>query len=148
MEVFVDFWTPRVVYFIMCRSALTLRPGESFVCPILSRNRWARRSNTDKNFNSLGISKIPDRLKARTAARNRYLHAVHQTIHVIDFFIRPVSPVILPQVFDGGDRQNKNDRSESKFWLESVDNWDKIQQSDEDEVDVGEPVELLKEVLW
>lgn len=76
------------------------------------------------------------------------LPAVHQTIHVIDFFIRPVSPVVLPQVFDGSDRQNEDDRSQSEFWLKRIDNWNKIQQSDENKVNIGKPMKLLKKILW
>lgn len=75
------------------------------------------------------------------------LPAVDQTAHVIDFLIRPVSAVILPQVFDGGDGQDEEHGGQSQFRLESLDQGDEVQQSDEDEVDVGEPVELLEEVL-
>lgn len=67
---------------------------------------------------------------------------------MIDFFIRPVSPVVLPQVFDGSDRQNEDDRSQSEFWLKRIDNWNKIQQSDENKVNIGKPMKLLKKILW
>lgn len=76
------------------------------------------------------------------------LPAVDQTVHVVDLFIGPVSPVVFPQVFDGGHGQDEDHGSQSELGLERVDNRNKVEQSDEDEVNIGEPVELFEEVLW
>lgn len=66
---------------------------------------------------------------------------------MVDLGVGPVSPVVLPQVLDGGHGQNEDHGRERQLGLERVDHRDEVQQGDEDEVDVGEAVELLEEVL-
>lgn len=75
------------------------------------------------------------------------LPAVHQTVHVVDLLVGPVPPVVLPQVFDGGDGQDEDDRGQSELRLERVDHRHEVEQRDEDKVNIGESVELLEEVL-
>lgn len=75
------------------------------------------------------------------------LPAVHQTVHVVDLLVGPVPPVVLPQVLDGGDGQDEDDRGEGELRLERVHHRHEVEQRDEDKVNIGKAVELLEEVL-
>lgn len=77
----------------------------------------------------------------------KILPAVHQTVHVVDLLVGPVPPVVLPQVLDGGDGQDEDDRGEGELRLERVHHRHEVEQRDEDKVNIGEAVELLEEVL-
>ena len=66
---------------------------------------------------------------------------------MIDLLVRPVPPVVLPQVFDGSDGQDEDHRSQGQLGLERVDDRHEVEQRDENEVDVGEPVELFEQIL-
>lgn len=73
--------------------------------------------------------------------------AVHQALHVVDLLVGAVAAVILPQVLDGSDRQDEEHGGQGQLRLEGVDSWHEVEERNEHEVDVGQPVELLKEVL-
>lgn len=73
--------------------------------------------------------------------------AVHQALHVVDLLVGAVAAVILPEVLDGGDRQDEEHGGQGQLRLEGIDGWHEVEQGDEHKVDIGQAVELLKEVL-
>lgn len=66
---------------------------------------------------------------------------------MVDFVVGPVPAVVLPEVLDGGDGQDEEDRGQGQLGFEGVDGGHKVEQGDEDEVDIGQTMELLEEVL-
>lgn len=73
--------------------------------------------------------------------------AVHQALHVVDLLVGAVTAVVFPQVLDGRDRQDEEHGGQGQLRLEGVDRRHEVEQRDEDEVDIGQAVELFKEVL-
>lgn len=114
----------------------------------LTDRKIPKHTDTQTGWRSCSSSPQAAAAAAAAGVRPMILPAEDQTVHVIDFFIRPVPPVVFPQVFDGSDRQNEDHRSQSKFWLKRIDDRDEIQQSDEDKVNIGEAMKLFKKILW
>lgn len=73
--------------------------------------------------------------------------AVHQALHVVDLLVGAIAAVILPQVLDGGDRQDEKHGGQGQLRLEGIDGRHEVEEGDEHKVDVGQAVELLEEVL-
>ena len=66
---------------------------------------------------------------------------------MVDLLVGAVAAVILPQVLDGSDRQDEEHGGQGQLRLEGVDGRHEVEEGDEHEVDVGQAVELLEEVL-
>lgn len=73
--------------------------------------------------------------------------AVHQALHVVDLLVGAVAAVVFPKVLDGRDRQDEEHGGQSQLGLEGIDGRHEVEQRDEDEVDIGQAVELLEEIL-
>lgn len=66
---------------------------------------------------------------------------------MVDLLVGAVAAVILPQVLDGSDRQDEEHGGQGQLRLEGVDSRHEVEERDEHKVDVGQAMELLKEVL-
>lgn len=66
---------------------------------------------------------------------------------MVDLLVGAVTAVVFPQVLDGRDRQDEEHGGQGQLRLEGVDRRHEVEQRDEDEVDIGQAVELFKEVL-
>lgn len=66
---------------------------------------------------------------------------------MVDLLVGAVAAVILPEVLDGRDRQDEEHGGQGQLRLEGIDGWHEVEEGDEHKVDVGQAVELLKEVL-
>lgn len=75
------------------------------------------------------------------------LPAIDEAFSVVDHFIGFVSLEVFPSILDGSDSQDDTDGYQVHFRLESIDHGDKIQNSNAHKVDIGKPMQLLKDVL-
>lgn len=66
---------------------------------------------------------------------------------MVDLLVGEVAAVILPQILDGSDCQDEEHRGQGQLWLECVDSRHEVKERNEHKVDVGQAVELLKEVF-
>lgn len=66
---------------------------------------------------------------------------------MVDYFVGFVPLEVFPSVLDGSDPQDDTDGYQVHLRLESIDHGDKIQNSNAHEIDIGKPVQLLKDVL-
>ncbi len=66
---------------------------------------------------------------------------------IVDTFITEVASPVFKNVFDGGHAEHEDDWHHRDLFAESVDGRNPIEQHDEEEVEVGEPVKLFEQVL-
>lgn len=75
------------------------------------------------------------------------LPVIHLTQKSVDLLVRLPSPEVFPEVLHCGDGHNNGQGENGDRWLEGIDNRHKVQCADEHEVNIGNTVQLLKEVL-
>lgn len=75
------------------------------------------------------------------------LPVIDEALTVIDQFIRFVPPEVFPSILDGSDCQDDTDWDRAHLRLESIDHRDKIQNHNTHKIEIGKPVQLLKDVL-
>ena len=75
------------------------------------------------------------------------LPAIDEAFSVIDHLIGFVPPEVFPGILDGSDPQDDTDWYQVHLRLESIDHGDKIQNGNAHKIDVGKPVQLLKDIL-
>ena len=66
---------------------------------------------------------------------------------MVDLLVGAVTAVVLPQVLEGRDRQDEEHRRQCQAGLKGVHGRHEVEQRDEDEVHVGQAMELLEQVL-
>lgn len=77
----------------------------------------------------------------------RTLPIIHLTEQTVDPTVRPLSPIVFPEVCHRGDGHHHGEGQDCDRRLESIDDGHEVQRADEQEVNIGEPVHLFKEVL-
>lgn len=73
--------------------------------------------------------------------------AVNMAEKAVDRVIRFKPAVVFPDILGRRHWQHQYDRSQSDLWLEGLHNRNKVKSSEEDEVDIGQAMELLKQIL-
>lgn len=74
------------------------------------------------------------------------LPAVNEAGCVVELPVRLVPPQVLPCILQGRQRHDDTDGDQSYLGLEGIHHWDKVQNSQTHEVNVGQTVKLLEEV--
>lgn len=65
---------------------------------------------------------------------------------VVDLLVEQISSVVFKSIFDGDDSENHQQRNHGDFLLKGLNDWHPVEQRQEQEVEVGSPVELLEKV--
>lgn len=76
------------------------------------------------------------------------LPVINLTQQFVDLSVRLPSPEVFPEVLHCSNRHNNGQGQNGDHWLKSTDNRHEVQRADEQEVNIGNTVQLLKEVLW
>lgn len=76
-----------------------------------------------------------------------YPPAVNITELPVDQTIRVESAEVLKHILNRRHRQHQHDGDQGNLWLEGLHGRNKVQGRQENEVDIGEAVELLKQIL-
>ena len=72
---------------------------------------------------------------------------VNAASEIVDPLVAQVPSPVLEDVLDGGDGEHEDDGEHGDLLAEGVDRGHPVQEDDEEEVEVGESVKLLEEVL-
>ena len=72
--------------------------------------------------------------------------AVDTTRQRVDASVRTVAPVVLESVLRGSDGEHEDDRDDGHLLREGVHRGHPVEDEDEDEVEVGDAMHLLKQV--
>lgn len=83
----------------------------------------------------------------KTNKREGFLPFEHPARGVVDAFVAQVPAPVFEDVLDGRHTENEDDRHHGDLLAEGVDSRDPVEQNDEEEVEVGESVKLLEQVL-
>lgn len=94
------------------------------------------------------MNDIPDfHVREKYADITSFVCPINSAARIIDTFVRLATSVIFEGIFDGCDSKNEYDRNHRHFFAERTDRRYPVKQHDEQEVEVGETVELLQKVL-
>ena len=106
---------------------------------------WRDRWRTDKMRTEDGLT---TGLRELDTQFQTYLScAVDSTGEVVHFLVTLVSPPVLEQVLDSRHQKHQDDGDHRDLLPKSVDRRNPVEKDDEEEVKVGEAMELLKQVL-
>ena len=75
------------------------------------------------------------------------LRFIDSTLGVVDSFITEESSPIFKDVFNGSHSQHEYHRQHGDLLPKGVDGRDPVEKDNEEKIEIGEPVELLEEVL-
>merc|ERR1719234_2981054 len=90
---------------------------------------------------------VPDpNLLPQTLHKLALRRAVHSTRRVVHVLVAGISPSVLKEIFDSGDDEDEDDGDHGDLLAKGVDGWHPVEEDDEEKVEVGKAMELLKQV--
>lgn len=75
-----------------------------------------------------------------------FVPAIDEAGHAVELTITLVASEILPSILDGSQAQNDTNGNDGHLWLESIHCWNKVEHSQAEEINIGDPMELFQQV--